>query len=98
MDFSSLSVVSSVTLAHRFAVPQWDETVCDISPGGRSENSPGRGPREQVFVRGVEDKRSAVLGLCPIKAPVPEGRCEVHTIASASVILITIETIRQEID
>ena len=31
-------------------------------PKGAQENSPGRGPREQVFVRGVEDKRSAVLG------------------------------------
>ena len=26
------------------------------------ENSPGRGPRGQVFVRGVESKRSAALG------------------------------------
>jgi hypothetical protein len=59
--------------------PGLDETVGASSPGGRSDNSPGRGPHGQVFVRGVEDERSAVLGQCPTKVFIRSGRCEIFS-------------------
>jgi hypothetical protein len=40
------------------------------------DNSPDRGPRRQVFVAGVEHKRSAVLGYGPKRGQAPQGRYE----------------------
>jgi hypothetical protein len=57
----SLSVILGILT--RAASYGWHEQgALACAPEGPKDNSPGRGSREQVFVRGVEGKRSAVLG------------------------------------
>jgi hypothetical protein len=52
--------------------PKWIKTLLRHPPRrGRRRIAQDRGPREQVFVRGVEDKRSAVLGKVNKKPKAP---------------------------
>jgi hypothetical protein len=63
---------TSVVPPWAFGPPKWMKTLLRYPPRrGRRRIAQGQGPREQVFVRGVEDKRSAVLGKANKKPKAP---------------------------